>query len=313
MTNIDEYVYLLIVTNKKLAIVFILLAAFCAGGTSPFSKVALHTVPPMIFTFFRFLLGSFVITIVLYKEKVAIPKPTFAVTLLTMIQVINPIIYTYGVRLTTATISQTLFSATPILTAIIAYFIIQDRLPFQKIIGIAIGFIGTLIIVFLPIIGTHSAFNGNLLGNIYVSVAVVCLAVYSVLSKQFQKTYSPLWLTAYFIYITTCVSGILAIPEFVKNHAFWTSTTLLGWSGVMYAGCIGILFFLFYQYAIKYGSPTIASVSNYLSPVVAFFVASLLLGEKLTIGFVIGALLALFGVFLVTMPTLINHQSKKAE
>lgn len=287
-------------TDKKLAIIFILLAAFCAGGTAPFAKVAMHTIPPMTFIFFRFFLGSLVISVFLYKERKSFVKPTLIVTLLTLIQVVNPIIYTYGVRLTTATISQIVFSTVPIMTAILTFFLFKDKLPLQKIIGIVIGFIGAMIIIFLPVLEAHSVFSGNLLGNFFIVISAICLTVYSIFSKRFHKVYSPLYLTAYFIYITAFISGLLAIPELIKYPSFWYETPLMGWIGVLYAGIIGVLFFLFYQYAVKYGTPTIASVTNYVSPVITFLFAAVLLGERLTFGFMVGALFAFVGVFLVS-------------
>jgi len=45
----------------------------------------------------------------------------------------------------------------------------------------------------------------------------------------------------------------------------------------------------------------IASTTNYLSPIVAFLVAFILLGERLTPGFIIGAFFALLGVYTITI------------
>ncbi len=206
-----------------------------------------------------------------------------------------------GVLCSTATIGQILFSAVPILTALASFLFIKERIGLRKIIGVSIGFLGTVFIILLPVIGKHTAFNGNLLGNMLVFISAICLAWYSVLSKKFHTHYSPLYLTALFIYLTALTNGLLAIPELLANYNFLNTIPFLGWIGVLYVGTFGILFFLLYQYAVKHGSPIIASTLNYLSPVVAFVVASILLGERLTGGFIAGALLALLGVYIVTV------------
>jgi drug/metabolite transporter (DMT)-like permease len=253
-----------------------------------------------LLTFLRFFLGSIIITPFLVKEG-KMTKPSVRVVLLSFIMVLNTIAYSFGIRLTTATIGQILFSAIPILTALASFLFIKERIGLRKIIGVSIGFLGTVFIILLPVIGKHTAFNGNLLGNMLVFISAICLAWYSVLSKKFHTHYSPLYLTALFIYLTALTNGLLAIPELLANYNFLNTIPFLGWIGVLYVGTFGILFFLLYQYAVKHGSPIIASTSNYLSPVVAFVVASILLGERLTGGFIAGALLALLGVYIVTV------------
>ncbi len=292
-------VYNKLVSEKKKAIISIIIASLCSGGTGIASKFALHDISPVTFTFLRFFIGSIVITPLLLKEGKII-KPTFFVILISFLMVINPSIYTFGIHLTSVTIGQTLFSATPIATALFAFLIYKQTFTLRKTIGIFLGFIGAIIIILLPVIESHSAFSGNFLGNLFICVSVVSLALYSVLTKKLQDTFSPIYLTALFIYSTAIVNFFLAIPEIIQKPAFLTSISVSGWLGLIYAGSFGIFFFLFYQYAIKHGSAVIASTSNYLSPVVAFLVAFFLLSERLTTGFVIGAIFALVGVYLTT-------------
>jgi len=286
--------------NRKLAIISILLAATFAGLTGVFSKFALQTIPPIVLAFFRFFLGSLFITPFLYRERKILIKPSGFVLFLTLLMVINPIVYTFGVGLTTVTISQTLFSAVPLLTAFFSFLFLKEIIHKQKFIGIIIGFIGTLIIIVLPVFG-KSAFSGNFTGNVLVTISAFCLAIYSVQTKKIHQQYSPLYLTALFIYATAFIAGILSIPQFISHPALLIHTPLLGWIGTLYIGTFGILFFLLYQYAIKYGSPIIASTTNYLSPAVAFLSSSIFLGERLTLGFLIGVMFTLAGVYMVTI------------
>lgn len=288
-------------TERKKAVISIILAAIFTGGTGVASKFALRDFSPITFTFLRFLIGSICVTPFLLKEGKT-KKPTLAVLFLSLMMVLNPSFYTFGIRLTTVTVSQTLFASVPILTVFLAYFIIREEIPLRKAVGVAIGFIGTIIIILLPVVNKYSAFSGNFIGNLFVSVSVTCLAFYSVLTKKLQDRYTPIYLTSLFIYLTAILNGFLALPEILSKPNFLTNIHLVGWLGLLYAGSFGVSFFLLYQYAIKHGSPVIASTSGYLSPIFAFIFAFFLLGEQLTSGFIIGSAFALVGVYLVTIP-----------
>lgn len=69
----------------------------------------------------------------------------------------------------------------------------------------------------------------------------------------------------------------------------------------LYLGIGGtFLFYLSYQYAIKYTSPLYVSFSAYLQPVIATILAGIFLNEKLTVNFAFGSILVFSGIFLTT-------------
>ena len=84
----------------------------------------------------------------------------------------------------------------------------------------------------------------------------------------------------------------------------WTShVTLPSLLGLLYIAIFGTaVYYLIYQYAIKKSSPVTATLTFYLSPIAGYLWAAVLLGEKLTSGLVFGAMLALIGVYFVTIP-----------
>lgn len=301
---------LILMKSHQYAFLAIILAAIFTGANGAFSKLALHIIPPITFTFFRFLLGSFVITPFFLIDKTRRNKPTLQVILLSLIMVINTTAFAFGIHLTTATVGQTLFAGVPILTALISYMFLKHVIGIKKTIGVSIGFIGTLLIIVLPVLQKHVAFSGNLTGNLLIFTSSVCLAVYSILSKQFHQKYSPTYLTAVFIYMTALANGVLAIPELFSHYQWISHTSISNWIGLVYSGSFGVLFFLLYQAAVKHGSALMASTINYLSPITAFIFAFLLLGEKVTGGFILGAILVLIGVFFVTLSSLPKSQRR---
>jgi len=164
-----------------------------------------------------------------------------------------------------------------------------------------IGFIGVLTIILLPILSQGSAFAGNLIGNLLIFIAAASFSLYSVLSKKYQPRYSPLSLTVVFILTTIFILFFLAPFELKANPHWWRQISLSGVLGLLYVGLIGTgIYYLLYQYALKKATPIIASMTFYLQPIFSFVWAYFLLGERLTLGFIAGAVLAFGGAYLVT-------------
>lgn len=232
---------------------------------------------------------------VLKKEKLK------EAVLVSLLATSNVTFFALGVKKTTATIAQMLYAAVPIIAGVFSYLLLKEKVKIEKIVGILLGFIGVLIIILLPVIGAPSAFKGDLMGNLLVFIAVVCYSLYTVMSKRLQEIYSPLSLTVIFIMVTLLVQFSLIPTELSSKPEFLSKISPNHIASLLYVGILGTaFFFLIYQYAIKKASPIVASITFYLQPIAAFLWAFVLLGERLTLGFILGGLLALIGAGIVT-------------
>lgn len=106
---------------------------------------------------------------------------------------------------------------------------------------------------------------------------------------------------AAFIGTTMIVSIPFSLFE-ISNGVNWIShvqpITVIS---LLYVGIIGTgVFYFLNQYAVKHGGPLIASVIQYTSPPATLIWAMILLQEKITLEFIIGAILAYIGAWLVT-------------
>jgi drug/metabolite transporter (DMT)-like permease len=139
-----------------------------------------------------------------------------------------------------------------------------------------------------------------LLGNLIVFSAVISFSFYSVLSKKLHNYYSPVVITSTFI-IMTLIVILIALPFDKIAILSLSQITFYNLLPVIYVGVLGTaVTYLIFQFAIKKATPIVASLTLYLQPVFTIVWASILLGEKLTAGFVAGASLALVGVYIVT-------------
>jgi len=285
--------------TRELVLVAILLTVCIGGGVPVATKIALKDMPAFSFTFFRFVVASICIMPFFLRSKPKFHKSFYHVVLFSLFMTINVVFFPLGVHLTTATIASTLYVFAPLIVAVLSYFLLAEKFTSKKSAGVILGFIGAIIIILLPEIEKGSVFSGNIVGNFLIVIAVLGTALYTVFSKRFQRDYSPMQLTSIFIF-TSCVALIpLACTDLFIHPHWWNQTSLSSVWSTIYTGILGTtVWYLLYQYAIKHASPLIASMVLYLQPITTFLWASLLLGEHITSGFIIGALLAFIGVYL---------------
>ena len=126
-------------------------------------------------------------------------------------------------------------------------------------------------------------------------------SLYGIYSKKIQKKYSPVQLTGVFSLTTALVVLFPAVGEIVSGSHWWIGLTGQTIFSLFYVGLLGTaVYYLLYQYAIKNGTPILASMTLYLQPVMTIVWASILLGEKITSGFIFCAIMVLLGAYLTT-------------
>jgi len=287
--------------DPKLAFLAILMAALLGGGIAPFIKIGVREIPPLSFTFLRFVLASLFLAPFFIKENSRVGKDIFKIVLFSLLATVNVTFFAFGVKKTTATVAQMLYAAVPIIASSLSYLILKEKIRPRTIIGAGLGLLGVSLIIILPTIEQSFPFKGNLMGNLLIFVGVFSFSLYSVFSKKFQENYSPAYLTTVFFLTTTFVLFFLSFGEFTSYPYWWSNISLDSLLSLLYVGFIGTaLFYLLYQYALKHGTPVIASMTLYLQPAATFIWAAIILGERVTFGFIIGAILALTGAWLVT-------------
>lgn len=288
--------------GNYLAVFLVILAAIISSGVPVFLKISLQQIPTFIFIFLRFLLAAFILMPIFWLKKEKFPKKYLkSLLFVSLLATANVTLFAFGVKKTTAIISQILYAGIPLLVSLFSYYFLKKGFNLRTIAGLLIGFFGVSIIILLPVLGSPSVFKGDLTGNLLIFFATLLYSLYTVFSKKIQKTYSPLSLTTAFILTTIFVQSLPAAIEFQSQPNFFKAVTFPGLLGLFYVSLLGTSFYFFvYQYAIKKSTPTIASLIFYLQPVFSLFWAAAFLGERVTLGFLIGGLLALVGASIVT-------------
>lgn len=287
-------------TDKQKALFFILLVAVLGGATSTVTKIGLVGIPPLSFAFIRFLIAGIIVSPLLLKTNFL--KDLKRLTPFSLLGTINIVFFILGVKMTTATISQLLYAGVPLLTALFLFALFRERLTRRKDLGIVIGFIGVTLVVLLPVIEKGAKFSGDLLGNVLIGIGAISWSLYMVYSKKKLESFSPFVVTSAFIWVTCLALFPLFLTDLIF-HPNWYQQGLT-FSSVLSLSYVSIIstviVYLLNQYAIKHGGSVLASMQYYLFPVFTYISAFFLLGERLTLGLVVGGALALLGVYITT-------------
>jgi drug/metabolite transporter (DMT)-like permease len=203
---------------------------------------------------------------------------------------------------TTANAAAVIYAATPILTATLSPLLINERITKQKFAGIFLGLVGVLFILILPSLEKTNVVVGGVTGNILVFIAACSWALYTIGSRYLivQKHYEPMTISAISISLTAVITLVASLSTSTINipRLLHAPQSLFLVIHLALFATIGM--YILYQYAIKHLSATTASLSNYIGPIFGFMINAIVLGERMTLGFVVGTLFVLVGVFLAS-------------
>lgn len=286
--------------NKKIALLAIVVGALISAGSAGFVKKGLFEVPAFSLVALRFVVAAICMLPFILQRRVLNLKLLKDIGPISLFATINVTFFVLGVKYTTANMGSVLYAAVPLLTGVVLYFISKENTIVKHFLGLILGFIGVLIIALLPMIEKGNPFAGGLVGNFLLLVAITSWSFYMALSKKLQKNYTPFELTSVFIIVSAVVLLPLLFLDAQSFPGWWQHVGMWGITSVLYMGIpVTIISYILNQYAIKHGGAVFAGTLFYLLPIFGVVINFLLLGEMVTLGFIMGSLLALLGTYLV--------------
>jgi drug/metabolite transporter (DMT)-like permease len=200
---------------KLIGHIAIFLANIFFGLNNPIShSVMPDTVDPYLLTFLRIGGGCVLFwlsSLFLKSEKVS-KKDLLLLFLAAFFgMTANQLNFIVGLSMTSPIDASIVITVLPIVSMILAFFIIKEPITFKKVFGVVVGASGALFLVFNhpnAVLGEGS----NMLGNIVVFIAVVSFALYITLFKSLISRYSPVTLMKWMFLFST----IQCLP-FCKN------------------------------------------------------------------------------------------------
>jgi drug/metabolite transporter (DMT)-like permease len=237
------------------------------------------------------------------KSRIRMPRQDIVAFILIGVfgQVLAQLFGTWGTRLSPASNAALINFTLPVVTAIMAYIFLRERLNFVTWVSFVFAILGVLECSEIDWRTVSVRSHELILANAMLFISIAGSAFYNVYSKKLLIAYSPMQVLLYSYYVL--ISLLLPITMYLEPAGF---TGILRYSTVVWIG-FGIL--VVFQYGIapiiflnvlSRIDATQAALSNYMIPFFGVVIASIVLHERLTRPMIIGGSLVLMSTFLAT-------------
>lgn len=271
----------------------IVASALMWGSSFPLIKVTLDYVNPYFLTAMRMLIAGVIgLVFVMAFSRAAIFKVK-AIWILAGLNAMGYSLQHIGMQYTLASESALLINVNVIFVAILAAYILGEKITVWKALALALGVGGILI---LTSKGDLSFFaSEELLGQSILVASGFSWAVFIVLMKRLLDTHE----------IADVSMAVVAETALILSPlvAFYPSTgiALEGWAGILYLGVVcTALALLVYLVGLRRVGATTSSILLSAEVLFAIVLSILFLEEHITTPLLTGGLLVLLAIILVS-------------
>lgn len=270
------------------------------GTSFLFTKLLLIYIPPVTVAFIRFVIASFILTFyikIFKKEKMIIFQRD--ILNLVMLGLFGITIYYYGenTSLQTITISSAslILSLIPAVTLILSVVVLGEKVFWFNVLGVIIAFVGASFIILKDTnLYELSKFE---VGYIYILIATLSFSIYSIIGRKVMLKRSAIHTTAF----TFIFGSILLIPFVfyeISSLSIRADLSKIALNLLYLSFVCSIGGYFLWNWGLKQINPGRASIYLNIIPLTAVLLGTLFLGEKITLGIVIGGGLILSGIYI---------------
>ena len=258
---------------------------------------------PVTVVFFRLIISSIFLTILLYPTKrlQKIQKEDFKYFIL--VSIFNPFLYflgeSYGVKHVSSTLAAVVIATIPLFTSITSSIFLHEKITKMNISGILISVLGVGMVIF----NKSELASVSFLGIGMLLLAVVAAIAYSVVLKKLTQRYNSSTIVTYHniigIFLFAPLFFILDFQDF-KLSGFSSEA----WIPLIELAVFGSSFaFILFTFAVQHLGVGKANAFTNLIPVLTAVIAYFVLKEVLNISKVTGIILVIGGLFLSQIKT----------
>ncbi|MCX6235744.1 MAG: DMT family transporter [Bacteroidetes bacterium] len=287
--------------HKTYIYVLIFFSMLFWGCSFIWSKIVFNYYNPITTIFLRLVLS----TIILYTglkifnrtEKIYMED----IRLFLLSALFNPFIYflgeNYGLKFSTPSICAVVIATIPLFTTLMARFMLKEKLPFINILGILLSFSG----IVLMLVNKDLSLNASPLGIVFLLVAVMAAASYSILLKKLTYKYSAFTI----ILIQNFIGILYFLPFFLifelRNFLTVKPNAELISSLLMLAIFASSLAFVFFAIAVREIGVSRTNVFSNTIPVFTAIFSYFILSEYFSFNKIAGMIIVVAGVMLTQL------------
>ena len=194
---------------------------------------------------------------------------------------------------TQATNVSLICAMVPLITAILSFFVLKEKLSRRFWVGSLIACMG----VSMVILNGSFVLKLSPLGDLLALSAICCWAVYCILVKQLKSNYNSLYVirNVFFYGLLTLAPYFLYEPFDVPLEAFQRPVV---WTNLLFLGLIASsLCYVMWNMSMSELGVIKTNTYLYFTPLVTMATASFFISEQITVFILMGAALILFGLW----------------
>ncbi|MCB2231298.1 DMT family transporter [bacterium] len=276
---------------------YLLFCVIVWGWTFVATKIVLDYVTPVELLGLRFLIALPVLLVVIRLKRIRFgisKRNVWMVALGSVILTAHFLIQITGLKYTSATNTGWIISVTPLVLAVLSYFILKERLGYREIGGIAIATVGILLLV-----SRGDLSNLDWLSNIgdwLVLASAHTWALYTIATRNLSRAHHPLALT--FAVLAPAGLVVLGYMSMTSDWSVFLHLPLDALIALLFLGVLGLaIAHWFWQEGVADIGAARAGIFLYLEPVATTALAVPYLGERFTWATALGGLAVLAGVY----------------
>lgn len=267
-------------------------------------KLVQRQMGPVFATCFPITIATVLLVPIIYRAKrPAVHREDLkGFVLLGLGQVAAQLLITWGVRLSLASNAALLMLTLPVSTAVMAYFILGERMSVVRWTSFVLAIAGVIACSANDLKGFKLASANYVIGNLLIFVSVNGSAFYNTYGKKMLERYSPLQVLLYSYYVALVF--MLPATLYLEPRSFLDLPHFgpLVWSGLFSLAVFQyFLSMVIFLNVLTRLDATQAALSNYLIPAFGVVLAAIILHERLTAFMIVGGALVLVSTLLATV------------
>jgi drug/metabolite transporter (DMT)-like permease len=266
------------------------------------TKVGVTHSPPLTLLAVRFLVAALVMALFALLFRVSWPRGRAAWGRLAIFGLLNSGLYLgcnyEALRYLSAGMASIIAATNPLLLTLVAPFVLRERLTWQKVMGLILGFGGVLFVM-----RARLSSNGQLdtPGGMLVSfIGTACLVGATLFYKRFPPREHAFVVNA----VQLGAAGlVLLVPAFLFEHPEQAHIDMPLVESFLYLVLvISVGASLIWFWLLKQGEASVVSSYYFLTPIMGLALAALLLGEPFGLRDAIGLVAVALGIALINRP-----------
>ncbi|MCL6414431.1 DMT family transporter [Aestuariirhabdus sp. Z084] len=280
----------------------LIIAALSWAGNALVGKYTAGSIPPMALSMGRWSLALLILLPIaglqLWRYRDVVKTHYWKIQILAILSITcyNSFLY-LAVQSTTAINITLITTAMPIAAIIFAFWLLGERPRLLQLAGVSLSLIGLFILISEASWQRIAQLEFHQ-GDLIMSIATVCWALYSILLKKFSPPIPP----APLLLILIVLGAPVIFPFYYWESLSTSYSASLDdlWVFVFVALLPSIIAYLCWNNGVKVLGSTVPTLFSYLIPIFTILLAIPLLGEKLFAYHAIGGILTFAGLYLST-------------